>query len=107
MVVELNHENFESEVIKSEKPVVIDFWAEWCGPCRMMAPVFKELSEEMQDVKFAKLDTEQYPDIAGQFQVRGIPTLSIVRDKKEIGRIVGFAQKEELKKKIEDAIQSA
>jgi thioredoxin len=105
MIVELTRENFEREILESDKPVVIDFWAEWCGPCRMMAPVFKELSEEMKDVKFAKLDTEDQPEIAGEFRIRGIPTLSIVKGTEEISRITGYAPKEELKKRIEEALK--
>ena len=101
----INKENFEKEVTKSDIPVVIDFWAEWCGPCKMMAPVFEELSKDFEGkVKFVKLNTEEEPEIASSFMIRGIPTLSIVQGDKEIDRIVGFAPKEVLKEKIDQLL---
>ncbi|MBR9675794.1 thioredoxin [Candidatus Woesearchaeota archaeon] len=105
MVVELSIENFDKEIKESSVPVVVDFWAPWCGPCQMMAPVFEELSKEFNGkVKLVKLNTDENQQIAGGFQIRGIPTLIILKDGKEVDRIVGFAPKEVLKQKIESTI---
>jgi thioredoxin 1 len=104
----LTQENFKKEVIESNTPVVIDFWAEWCGPCRMMGPVFEELSKEYEGkLKFVKLNTEDEPELAGSFQIRGIPTLSIVKGDREINRIVGFLPKQALKQQLDKILASA
>ncbi|MCK5698981.1 MAG: thioredoxin [Candidatus Aenigmarchaeota archaeon] len=105
-MLELNADNFETEVTNSETPVIIDFWASWCGPCQMMGPVFEELSKDYTGkLKFAKLSTEEQPDLAAKFNISGIPCLIITKQGKEIDRIVGFAPKETMKEKI-DAILS-
>jgi len=77
--VELTKDNFE-EIINSNDMVVVDFWAEWCGPCKMFGPVFEKVSEDFPDVKFAKVNTELEMEIAGSFQIRSIPTLMIFRE---------------------------
>ena len=100
-MIELNQTNYEKETTKG--PVIIDFWAEWCGPCKMLGPIFDELSQEITDVKFAKVNVDENQDIAGNLGVRGIPTLVLLKDGQEIDRIVGFLPKPQLKKKIEDA----
>jgi thioredoxin 1 len=104
-VVELNADNFEQEVKQSDIPVIIDFWAEWCGPCQMMGPVFKELSSEYEGkLKFVKANTETNGPVAAEFGVQSIPTLVIVKDGKEVDRLVGFAPKEVLKNNIDQAL---
>lgn len=106
-LVHINQENFEKEVKESSTPVIVDFWAEWCAPCKMMGPVFEELSNEYEGrLKFAKLNTEEESVLAGSFSIRGIPSLLIMKDGKEVDRIVGFTPKEMLKQKI-DSILSA
>ncbi|MFH1770200.1 MAG: thioredoxin [archaeon] len=106
-LVHINQKNFEKEVNKTSTPVIVDFWAEWCAPCRMMGPVFEELSAEYEGkLKFAKLNTEEQPELAGQFGIRGIPSLLIMKDGKEVDRIVGFAPKEMLKQKIDDILEN-
>ena len=101
----IDENNFEQEIVKSELPVILDFWAPWCAPCQMMGPVFEELSSEYEGkLKFAKLNTEDHPALAGQFGIQGIPSLLFLIDGKEVGRIVGFAPKEILKSKIDEAL---
>lgn len=103
-VVHINEENFEQEIQQSDIPVIVDFWAPWCGPCQMMGPVFEELSSDYEGkLKFAKLNTEEHPNLAGQFGIQGIPSLLLLKAGKEEGRIVGFAPKDLLKQKIDDA----
>ena len=106
MVKEIGKSEFESEVLNSKLPVVIDFWAPWCGPCQMMGPVFEELGNEMQEsVKFVKVNVDSNSELAGSFKVQGIPTISVVKGQQEIGRMSGFMSKEQLKEKIEDFLK--
>ena len=104
MPTEVNDKNFESEVIKADKPVIVDFWAEWCGPCKVLGPRFEELSKEMTEVKFAKLNVEENQETAGKFQVMSIPTLIIFNGGEIVGKIVGALPKDALKEKIEQAL---
>lgn len=95
-VVYLTSENFENEVLKSDKKVLVDFWATWCGPCQMLAPVIEELAEELTDVKICKADVDEQRSLALKYKVMSIPTL-MVFDKGEIVRkAVGFNSKEEI-----------
>ena len=106
MVLELTEESFQSEVLESKLPVIVDFWASWCGPCKMLAPVFEETSKEYAGrLKFAKISTEDYPEPASNNMVTGIPCLIIFHNGEEAGRMVGFMPKPMLKQKI-DAILS-
>ena len=95
----LNKDNFQ-ETIKKGK-VVVDFWAEWCGPCKMLGPIFEALDEEMDGITFAKVDVDDNQDLAGEHGVRGIPTMVFFKDGKEINRLVGALPKDALKAKIE------
>ena len=107
--VDVTHvdETHFQEFIKTHPFVVLDFWAEWCGPCRMMGPVFEELSKDYEGkLKFAKVNTEEAPDIASQFAIQGIPCLIITKKGKEVDRIVGFAPKPALKAKIDSILKS-
>ena len=101
-VIHANSKNFEKEVKESDKMVVIDFWAPWCGPCQMMGPVFEELSDEMADVKFVKINTDEEPELAGQFRIQGIPCLYFMKNGEEVNRVVGFRPKEEIAKIVEE-----
>ena len=103
--VEITDATFEEEVVKSDTPVVVDFWAEWCGPCKMIAPLVEELAREYEGkVKFTKLDVDSNPQTPMQFGIRGIPTLLIFNDGKPVGQVVGAVPKSMLKKRVDEAI---
>ncbi len=93
-VVTFTKENFEKEVIKSDKPVLIDFWAPWCGPCRMVSPVVDEIGEEVKGAaKVGKVNVDEEPELATAFRVLSIPTLVVVKDGKVISTAVGVKSK--------------
>ena len=97
MKIKLSTENFEKEVLKSEKPVLVDFYADWCGPCNAMAPVIEELAKELEGkVKVGKINVDENPDIAVEYNVMSIPTLIVFKNGKEEKRLVGLRNKEEL-----------
>ena len=79
-IVHVTGENYEKEVLQSDKPVLIDFWASWCGPCQMLGPVIEEVSEEVTDVKFVKVSTEEAPELAEKFSIMYIPTLVLMEN---------------------------
>lgn len=91
--MEVNEENFENEVLKSSKPVVVDFWAPWCGPCRMATPVVEAISAEYAGkVLVAKVNTDENSDIAGEYGIMSIPTFFLFKEGKQLARIVGFSE---------------
>ena len=103
--VAVTDDTFESEVIQSDNPVVVDFWAEWCGPCKAIAPVVDELAEEYDGrVKFAKVDVDSNPNTPQKFGIRGIPALLIFKDGDKVGQLVGAAPKAKLVQSIEAAM---
>jgi len=95
-VIELNKNNFDEIVKKSEKPVLVDFWADWCGPCKMLGPVVHELAEETDEVIFAKVNVDNEPDLAGAFGIMSIPTLILFKNGEKAAVSVGFKAKNEL-----------
>lgn len=100
--VEVNGNNFKQEVLESSIPVLVDFWASWCMPCRMLAPTIEKLAEENRDkLKVCKLNTDENQNIAAQYGIQGIPTLIIFKEGKEVGRTVGVMSKEKLQEKLD------
>jgi len=99
--VEVNGNNFQQEVLESSVPVLVDFWASWCMPCRMLAPTIEKLAEENQGkLKVCKLNTDENQNIAAQYGIQGIPTLIVFKEGKEVGRTVGVMPKEKLQEKL-------
>ncbi len=92
-VVTITKENFEQEVLQSAKPVLLDFWASWCGPCRMLSPVVDEVAGERTDVKVGKVNVDEQPELAGQFGVMSIPTLLVFEQGKLVRQAVGARPK--------------
>ncbi len=103
MAAELTELNFEDEVIKSEKPVLVDFWAPWCGPCQMMGPVIDELSHELSSAKVLKLNVDEHPALAQKYGIMSIPALKIFKGGLVVKEFVGVQSKEKLKTELEAA----
>ena len=92
-IIEVNKDNFEEEVLKSDKKVLVDFWADWCGPCKMMAPIVEALSEELSDVKVCHINIDENIDIAQKYRVMSIPTFIAFKGGEESGRQIGAIPK--------------
>ena len=97
-VLTINNNNFEEEVIRSEKIALVDFWASWCGPCKMLSPIVDQVAEELENtIKVGKVNVDDEPDLASKFQIMSIPTLVVIKDGKEVKRSVGVISKDEIK----------
>ena len=102
---ETTDSTFKTEVIDNELPTLVDFWAPWCGPCRMVAPIVEELAEEYEGkVSFYKLNTDDNPQVASTYGIRSIPTLLVFKGGEPVGQIVGFRPKGDLKKRLDEAL---
>jgi thioredoxin 1 len=100
-VLTITKNNFEAEVINSDKPVLLDFWAAWCGPCRMVSPVIDEVASEVQGAKVGKVNVDEQPELARAFNVMSIPMLAVVKDGKVVRKAVGVRPKAEILKMLE------
>ena len=96
-VIKISKENFASEVLNSNKPVLLDFYADWCGPCRMVGPIVSEIANERSDVKVGKINVDEQPELAAQFQVMSIPMLAVIKNGKLENQVVGYRSKEQIK----------
>ncbi len=105
MTTEVTDNEFENEVLKSDLPVLVDFWAPWCGPCRMVAPIVEELSQEYDGkVRFFKLNTDDNIQTAARYGIRSIPTLMIFKDGQPVDQVIGFRPKSDLKRSIDKVL---
>lgn len=95
-VIKINKENFASEVLNSNKPVLLDFYADWCSPCRMVGPIVSEIANERSDVKVGKINVDEQPELAAQFQVMSIPMLAVIKNGKLENQVVGYRSKEQI-----------
>lgn len=95
-IIEVTSETFSNEVLNSEKSVVIDFYANWCGPCKMLRPILEELANERNDFKFVSINIDEEENLANDFEILSIPTLVLINNGKEVKRNVGLASKEQL-----------
>lgn len=92
-VINITRNNFQNEIINSDKPVLLDFWAPWCGPCRMVGPILEEIAGERSDIKIGKINVDEQPELARQFRVMSIPTLIVIKDGKIVNQSMGAKPK--------------
>ena len=95
-VLHITKENFEAEVLKSDKPVLVDFYAVWCGPCKMIAPILDEIAAEREDIKVCKINVDEEPELAAQYQVVSIPSLFVIKDGQVINQSLGARPKPQI-----------
>ena len=95
-ILKINEDNFEKEVLEREKTVLIDFFADWCGPCKMLSPIIEQFAKENEKVKVVKINVDELPDLAVKYGVRSIPTLVVIKNGEEVNRSVGLIDKSEI-----------
>jgi len=91
--IHINNQNFKNEVLQSDKPVLLDFWAPWCAPCRMVLPVVEEIAKERQDIKVGKINVDEQPELASRFGIMSIPTLVVIKNGKIVSKAMGARPK--------------
>ena len=94
--ININKNSFQEEVLQSDKPVLVDFWAPWCGPCRMVVPIVEEIAEERSDIKVAKINVDEEQELAEQFQIMTIPTLMVFKNGKPVNQAIGAMSKAQI-----------
>ena len=101
-LINITNENFEAEVMNSDKPVLLDFWATWCGPCQMIGPIVHEIAEERSDIKVGKINVDEEMKLAMKFGISSIPTLVVIKNGKAVAQSVGFQSKAQILSMLED-----
>ena len=96
MTIAVTKENFEQEVLKSDKPVLVDFWADWCGPCKMLGPIIEKIAEEHTEMKVCKVNVDEQQELAGRFKVLSIPTVIAFKNGEQVAQSVGFVPQDKL-----------
>ena len=103
--ISVNQDSFQKAVLDSEKPVLVDFWAPWCGPCRAVAPIVEELANDYKDkVEFARLNVDEAPFVASKYGIMSIPTIIVFKDGKPVQQAIGYQPKDQLKKLLDNAL---
>ena len=103
-ITEVTDTNFQAEVLENDQPVLVDFWAPWCGPCRVVAPVLEEIAGERDDLRIVKLNTDENPQVASQYQVLSIPTLILFKNGEAVKKVIGAYPKKRLEAELEPVL---
>jgi thioredoxin 1 len=103
-ITDVTDNNFQAEVLENDTPVLVDFWAPWCGPCRLVAPVMEEIAAEREDLRVVKLNTDDNQETAVQYQIISIPTMILFRNGQEVHRVIGVRRRKELEAELEPAL---